>query len=201
MFCVSALINKLYTPRQVLAACSLLLHCLPKVHLLKSSDAPLHDHFASEVVQVIVFLVRMVTGHSPPALNNGCRSGYAVQQEGQNQTDARACPACAQRGQQGLLGLKLAKAGGFIGCSNYPDCKFTRPQKVPVASRAADQGWLVVSDIVLTLVQFFSMILLLAAQKFQVELVHVCCTTSCPVAHCSLGAAPGNISYRRGRDC
>ncbi|MCW2318259.1 DNA topoisomerase-1 [Rhodoblastus acidophilus] len=34
----------------------------------------------------------------------------------------RACPACAA----GQLSLKLGKFGAFIGCSNYPECKFTR---------------------------------------------------------------------------
>ena len=34
----------------------------------------------------------------------------------------RACPAC----KEGRLGLKIGKTGGFIGCSNYPDCRYTR---------------------------------------------------------------------------
>jgi DNA topoisomerase-1 len=34
----------------------------------------------------------------------------------------RACPACAD----GMLGLKLSRFGAFIGCSNYPNCSFTR---------------------------------------------------------------------------
>jgi DNA topoisomerase-1 len=37
--------------------------------------------------------------------------------------NARACPSCAN----GQLSLKLGKFGSFIGCSNYPDCKYTRP--------------------------------------------------------------------------
>ena len=37
-------------------------------------------------------------------------------------SDPRHCPACAD----GQLSLKLGKFGAFIGCSNYPDCKFTR---------------------------------------------------------------------------
>jgi DNA topoisomerase I len=41
--------------------------------------------------------------------------------------DPRACQACGN----GRLGLKLGKFGAFIGCSNYPDCKFTRPLVVP----------------------------------------------------------------------
>ncbi|MBM3554935.1 MAG: type I DNA topoisomerase [Alphaproteobacteria bacterium] len=37
-------------------------------------------------------------------------------------TNPRACPRCAD----GRLGLKLSKNGPFVGCSNYPSCKFTR---------------------------------------------------------------------------
>ncbi len=36
--------------------------------------------------------------------------------------DPRLCPVCGK----GQLSLKLGKFGAFIGCSNYPDCKFTR---------------------------------------------------------------------------
>ncbi|ACB96974.1 type I DNA topoisomerase [Beijerinckia indica] len=37
-------------------------------------------------------------------------------------SNPRACPSCAN----GQLSLKLGKFGSFIGCSNYPECKFTR---------------------------------------------------------------------------
>jgi DNA topoisomerase-1 len=37
-------------------------------------------------------------------------------------SDSRKCPMCAT----GRIGLKLGRFGGFIGCSNYPECKFTR---------------------------------------------------------------------------
>ena len=36
--------------------------------------------------------------------------------------DGRKCPACAD----GVLGIRLSKFGGFIGCSNYPDCSHTK---------------------------------------------------------------------------
>jgi DNA topoisomerase-1 len=36
--------------------------------------------------------------------------------------EPRKCPGC----DGGRLGLKLGKFGAFIGCSNYPECKFTR---------------------------------------------------------------------------
>ena len=34
----------------------------------------------------------------------------------------RTCPTC----KTGTLSLKLGKFGAFIGCSNYPDCRYTR---------------------------------------------------------------------------
>ena len=36
--------------------------------------------------------------------------------------DPRLCPSCGK----GQLSLKLGKFGAFIGCANYPECKFTR---------------------------------------------------------------------------
>eukprot|EP01037_Dinobryon_pediforme_P010857 gene10857-10937_t len=36
--------------------------------------------------------------------------------------DPRLCPSC----QSGRLGLKLGRHGSFIGCSNYPNCQYTR---------------------------------------------------------------------------
>jgi DNA topoisomerase-1 len=36
--------------------------------------------------------------------------------------DPRACPSCGN----GRLSLKLGKFGAFIGCENYPDCRYTR---------------------------------------------------------------------------
>lgn len=35
---------------------------------------------------------------------------------------ARVCPKC----NEGRLGLKTGKFGAFLGCSNYPECNFTR---------------------------------------------------------------------------
>jgi DNA topoisomerase I len=37
--------------------------------------------------------------------------------------DPRACPSCPE----GRLALKLGRFGAFIGCSNYPECRYTRP--------------------------------------------------------------------------
>ena len=37
-------------------------------------------------------------------------------------SDPRQCPTCGS----GRLTLKLSKFGAFIGCSNYPECRYTR---------------------------------------------------------------------------
>jgi DNA topoisomerase-1 len=44
-------------------------------------------------------------------------------------SDRRKCPQC----ETGRLSLKLGRFGAFIGCSNYPDCTFTR-QMTPGAN-------------------------------------------------------------------
>ncbi len=49
--------------------------------------------------------------------------------------DTRRCPSCG-----GRLGLKIGRTGGFIGCSNYPDCKYTRPLVAPTPGEAPPEG-------------------------------------------------------------
>ena len=48
-------------------------------------------------------------------------------------SNPRACPSCAD----GLLSLKTSRFGAFVGCSNYPECKFTRPVGAPDAEGEA----------------------------------------------------------------
>jgi DNA topoisomerase-1 len=53
-------------------------------------------------------------------------------------TDPRACPSCGA----GRLSLKVGKFGAFIGCSNYPACRYTRQlaetgDKAPAAENKA----------------------------------------------------------------
>ncbi|HXV24841.1 MAG TPA: type I DNA topoisomerase [Alphaproteobacteria bacterium] len=51
--------------------------------------------------------------------------------------DPRLCPAC----KQGRLGLRLGRSGGFIGCSSYPNCTYTRPLALETAEGSeADAG-------------------------------------------------------------
>ena len=43
-------------------------------------------------------------------------------------TDPRLCPNCGE----GRLSMRTARSGGaFIGCSNYPECRYTRPFAPP----------------------------------------------------------------------
>jgi DNA topoisomerase-1 len=60
------------------------------------------------VAQVIDALDEMLSPHLFPPRADG--------------TDPRKCPNC----EGGRLSLKLGKFGGFIGCSNYPECRYTR---------------------------------------------------------------------------
>ncbi len=60
------------------------------------------------VTQVLDALNDLLAPHIfPPPANGG---------------EPRQCPQCAT----GRLSLKLGRFGAFIGCSNYPDCRFTR---------------------------------------------------------------------------
>ncbi|WP_207476180.1 type I DNA topoisomerase [Arenibaculum pallidiluteum] len=49
-------------------------------------------------------------------------------------TNPRTCPVCGN----GRLGLRLGRTGAFIGCSNYPECRYTRPLAVPSAEDAQE---------------------------------------------------------------
>jgi DNA topoisomerase I len=60
------------------------------------------------VTQVIDALDEMLAPHLFPPREDGL--------------DPRKCPSC----DSGRLSLKLGKFGGFIGCSNYPECRYTR---------------------------------------------------------------------------
>nr|WP_313039359.1 type I DNA topoisomerase [Brevundimonas diminuta] len=48
-------------------------------------------------------------------------------------SNPRECPVC----HEGQLSLKTSRFGAFIGCSRYPECKYTRPVASP---DAADGG-------------------------------------------------------------
>jgi DNA topoisomerase-1 len=49
-------------------------------------------------------------------------------------TDPRACPVCGS----GRMSLKSSRFGPFLGCSNYPECRHTRP--LTVAENGEDEA-------------------------------------------------------------
>jgi DNA topoisomerase I len=46
--------------------------------------------------------------------------------------DPRQCPTCGT----GRLNLKAGKFGAFVGCTNYPECRYTRPLAADSAATA-----------------------------------------------------------------
>ena len=59
-------------------------------------------------------------------------------ENGAADANPRACPKCGD----GRLGLKLGRYGAFVGCSNYPECRYTRQLAASGANgaAAADDG-------------------------------------------------------------
>jgi DNA topoisomerase-1 len=51
-------------------------------------------------------------------------------------TDPRACPVCGD----GRLSLKTSRFGAFIGCNNYPECKYTRQLGAPAEGAEDEQS-------------------------------------------------------------
>jgi DNA topoisomerase-1 len=74
----------------------------------KDFSAAVSDTKDLKISQVIDELDRVLGPHIFPPGKDG--------------VDPRKCPAC----EDGRLNLKLGRFGAFVGCTNYPECKFTR---------------------------------------------------------------------------
>ncbi|MEM1102911.1 MAG: type I DNA topoisomerase, partial [Pseudomonadota bacterium] len=74
----------------------------------KDFAATVDDISELRITQVLDALNETLGAHVFPAKEDG--------------SDPRGCPACAD----GRLSLKVGRFGAFIGCSNYPDCNYTR---------------------------------------------------------------------------
>jgi DNA topoisomerase-1 len=59
-----------------------------------------------------------------------------------NGSDPRICPTCGD----GRLSLKLGRFGSFIGCSNYPECRYTRKLGQSEAEAANEQPMVLGDD-------------------------------------------------------
>ncbi len=89
----------------------------------KAFSAAVGETKELRVKEVLDKLDEELGPHFFPANDNG----------GKNPRD---CPSCAN----GRLGLKLGKFGAFIGCSNYPECRFTRKLGIVDADADAASG-------------------------------------------------------------
>lgn len=59
--------------------------------------------------------------HVIDALNEAMAASlFPSKEDGSN---PRACPSC----ETGEIGIRLSRGGAFLGCSNYPECRYTRP--------------------------------------------------------------------------
>jgi DNA topoisomerase-1 len=74
----------------------------------KDFSAAIDEAKELRVSQVIAELNEMLGAHIFPSTEPG--------------EDPRKCPGCGA----GQLSLKLGRFGAFIGCSNYPECRYTR---------------------------------------------------------------------------
>ncbi len=70
--------------------------------------ASVEDISDLRITQVLDALNEVLAPHVFPVIEEG--------------VDPRKCQAC----DEGQLSLKVGRFGAFVGCSNYPDCKFTR---------------------------------------------------------------------------
>jgi DNA topoisomerase-1 len=68
------------------------------------------------VAEVIEALNELLAPHLFPAREDG--------------GDPRVCPLCGR----GQLSLKLGRFGAFVGCSNYPECRYTRRLGEPLTA-------------------------------------------------------------------
>jgi ssDNA-binding Zn-finger/Zn-ribbon topoisomerase 1 len=85
-------------------------------------------------------------GSPPPSSSTGSSStdgsasadGSSSGTGGGPPSNPRACPSCGT----GRLGLKLSpKTGGFIGCSGYPACTYTRPLAPDAGPKPWEADW------------------------------------------------------------
>jgi DNA topoisomerase-1 len=74
-----------------------------------------------KVSQVLDTLDAMLAPHIYPPREDG--------------SDPRQCPSCGT----GRLNLKAGKFGAFVGCTNYPECRYTRPLVAGGDAESADR--------------------------------------------------------------
>ena len=107
------------------------LQVTPRQHMPRCSSCESHPWHVAAVSKDWVPLCHYCLGDSCNASNSGhqrwpktfeCGMLACMLQNGQSEAEARRCPLCQSR-----LTLKLARNGGFVGCSAWPECSYLRP--------------------------------------------------------------------------
>lgn len=88
-----------------------------------SDFSPTVDKVKDQETQKIISVLNDTLGH------------YIFGKDSEGQID-HLCPRCSN----GKLGLKVGKFGAFVGCSNYPDCNYTRQLTGGVAEGETADG-------------------------------------------------------------
>ncbi len=95
-----------------------------KLDLVSSGDLPWKDllrEFWDDFHKKTTEIAEVRTTQVLDALNEAL--GPHIFPDKGDGSDPRQCPSC----KAGQLSLKTSRFGAFIGCSNYPECRFTKP--------------------------------------------------------------------------
>jgi DNA topoisomerase-1 len=107
-----------------------------KLDLVSSGDLPwkqLMRDFWADFSKAIGDIGELRITHVLDALNESL--GPHIFPPREDGTEPRSCPTC----KTGTLSLRLGRYGAFIGCSNHPECKYTRPLGGEAEGAAADK--------------------------------------------------------------
>jgi DNA topoisomerase I len=107
-----------------------------KLDLVSSGDLPwkqLLREFWTDFSKAIGDIGELRITHVLDALNESL--GPHIFPPREDGTEPRSCPSC----KAGTLSLRLGKYGAFIGCSNHPECKYTRPLGGEAEGATADR--------------------------------------------------------------
>jgi DNA topoisomerase I len=107
-----------------------------KLDLVSSGDLPwkqLMREFWADFSKAIGDIGELRITHVLDALNESL--GPHIFPPREDGSEPRSCPTC----KTGTLSLRLGRYGAFIGCSNHPECKYTRPLGGEVEGAAADK--------------------------------------------------------------
>ncbi|HVY33178.1 MAG TPA: type I DNA topoisomerase [Caulobacteraceae bacterium] len=108
-----------------------------KLDLVSAGELPYKDllrEFWKDFHAAVGEIGELRTSQVLDALNDSL--GPVIFPQREDGADPRACPTCGT----GRLSLKTSRFGAFIGCSNYPECRYTRPIATPDGEQDGEAG-------------------------------------------------------------